>query len=778
MMKNKYELLAPAGNMSSLEAAVIAGADAVYLGASEFSARAKAKNFNIEELMEAITYAHLRNVKIFVTMNILIADTEFEEALKLAQKLYDIGVDALIVQDFGLVKEIKKLLPDFELHASTQMAINNYYGALFLKDMGFSRIVLARETPIFEIKKIKELNIDIEVFIHGALCVCYSGECLMSSMIGGKSGNRGECAQACRKQYEIFDLDKNSVSDSKYYLSPKDLNTLDEVKQLLAAGAFSLKIEGRMKSPQYVYQVVSAYKNAISGKLDTTDKQNVEQAFNRGFTKGLFNGDFGRNFVSYDRPDNRGIEIGKVMSVRKNKAKVVFSDTVFAGDGLEFKNGGKTFGIKTDKKYLKGKEYILDLPEFTEKESIINRTFSIKWKENIDSKLETDEYKIPIDMKVIAKVGQKPIIYGKTSFVKDYYQLDEIIEAAHKSPITEDKITENLSKLNDTIFYLNSLKLDLDKDAFMRISSVNALRRGIIGKIERQILNKKVVRKKKNNLLVETDKILLKNHTKIKVFFNKFEHLEKVDFNKIDEIIIRPNHVNKFKSRYPQLKFSVYLDKFYSYIELEKVRNYILEHREIEGIWINNISQYYIFKNDDIKINGDIGLNVFNKSSLDFLSKLGLYSVTLSPELNAKQIKVLSTVNSNTNIVSYGRLPVMTMKHCPFSIIKNCKDERYCPECKFKNYYLRDTKNVDFEVLRQDAFTEIFNSYPILLDGYVKTVINSGLNLLILGDEYTNDVINLYREFNSDKYEKLRIKLINKYGQVTKGHINRGIIGD
>ena len=159
MMKNKYELLAPAGNMSSLEAAVIAGADAVYLGASEFSARAKAKNFNIEELMEAITYAHLRNVKIFVTMNILIADTEFEEALKLAQKLYDIGVDALIVQDFGLVKEIKKLLPDFELHASTQMAINNYYGALFLKDMGFSRIVLARETPIFEIKKIKELNI-------------------------------------------------------------------------------------------------------------------------------------------------------------------------------------------------------------------------------------------------------------------------------------------------------------------------------------------------------------------------------------------------------------------------------------------------------------------------------------------------------------------------------------------------------------------------------------------------------------------------------------------
>ncbi|MFR4555228.1 MAG: peptidase U32 family protein, partial [Peptoniphilus sp.] len=235
MKRNKYELLAPAGDMAALKAAVSAGANAIYLGYDEFSARAKAKNFNKEELEEAIEYAHLRGVEIYVTFNILIADFEVKRAMKSVKMLYDIGVDALILQDIGIAAKIREDFPDFELHASTQMAVNNYYGAKFLKDMGFSRVVLARETPIFEIEKIKELEIDVETFIHGALCVSYSGQCLMSSMIGGKSGNRGECAQACRRSYEIVDFDGKKLANRLYYLSPKDLNTLDDVAKIINA---------------------------------------------------------------------------------------------------------------------------------------------------------------------------------------------------------------------------------------------------------------------------------------------------------------------------------------------------------------------------------------------------------------------------------------------------------------------------------------------------------------------------------------------------------------
>lgn len=403
MMKNKYELLAPAGNMDALKAAIIAGADAIYLGASDFSARAKAKNFNLEELKDAALFSHLRNVKVFVTMNILIADTEKKDALSLVKKLYDIGVDALIVQDFGLARKIRENFSDFEIHASTQMAINNYYGALFLKNMGFSRVVLARETPLFEIEKISSLGIEIEAFIHGALCVSYSGECLMSSMIGGKSGNRGECAQACRKPYEIYDLDKNLIGDKKYYLSPKDLNTLDNVKDMIDKGAYSLKIEGRMKNPEYVYTVVSAYKKAIDGKDYKGDKKDVAEAFNRGFTKGLFNGDFGRDFISYDRPDNRGVEVGIVTSVNNNFATVNLYEDIFPGDGLEFKRDGKTFGIKVDIFYEKNKSHKIRLPKPCDKNSSVNRTFSTKLKQDIDSKLSSYKYKIPLDVKVEVK---------------------------------------------------------------------------------------------------------------------------------------------------------------------------------------------------------------------------------------------------------------------------------------------------------------------------------------------------------------------------------------
>lgn len=778
MKKSKYEILAPAGDMNALRAAVSAGANAVYLGYDEFSARAKAKNFNKKELEEAVKFAHLRNVKIYVTFNILIADFEIKRAMESIKMLHDIGVDALILQDIGIADRIRKDFPDFELHASTQMAVNNFYGAAFLKEMGFSRVVLARETPFFEVEKIKELDIDIETFIHGALCVCYSGECLMSSMIGGKSGNRGECAQACRRSYEILDFHKNKIARRLYYISPKDLNTLDDVAKVINAGGYSLKIEGRMKNPEYVYTLVSSYKKALEGKLKIEDKENTEQVFNRGFTKGFFNGDFGNNFISSDRPDNRGVEIGKVISISKNFAKVVFSVDVFEGDGLEFESNKGRFGFKVREFYKFGEEVNLVLHKMPTEGSKINRTYSKKLYEKVDDKIENYNFKRNLDLDLNINIGENPKINGKTEGFETNYELDKKVEVAKKSGLSREKVLENISKTGDSIFEVRSVDLNLDEGAFLPISAINEMRREVVKKLENKILEKGINRVLNPYNFVEgSNRAKIKSKdSKIKVFFNKFEDLDKTNLSNIDEIIIRAKDLEKFKKKYKR-EVSIYLDKFYSYRELENLRNYILKDKVVEGVWINNLSEYYIFKDEDVKINADIGLNIFNSNSAEFFYNLGLNSITISPELNSRQIQEIVKNNSvDFNLISYGRVPVMTMKHCPYSVVKNCVDERDCPRCKYKNYLLRDEKNVDFEVLRQNTFTEIFNSYPILLDEYVNRLKKNNVNLLILADEFTDEVINLYKNYNDKDFENIKKKIENKYGQVTKGHINRGIV--
>ena len=778
MKKSKYEILAPAGDMNALRAAVSAGANAVYLGYDEFSARAKAKNFNKKELEEAVKFAHLRNVKIYVTFNILIADFEIKRAMESIKMLHDIGVDALILQDIGIADRIRKDFPDFELHASTQMAVNNFYGAAFLKEMGFSRVVLARETPFFEVEKIKELDIDIETFIHGALCVCYSGECLMSSMIGGKSGNRGECAQACRRSYEILDFHKNKIARRLYYISPKDLNTLDDVAKVINAGGYSLKIEGRMKNPEYVSTLVSSYKKALEGKLKIEDKENTEQVFNRGFTKGFFNGDFGNNFISSDRPDNRGVEIGKVISISKNFAKVVFSVDVFEGDGLEFESNKGRFGFKVREFYKFGEEVNLVLHKMPTEGSKINRTYSKKLYEKVDDKIENYNFKRNLDLDLNINIGENPKINGKTEGFETNYELDKKVEVAKKSGLSREKVLENISKTGDSIFEVRSVDLNLDEGAFLPISAINEMRREVVKKLENKILEKSINRVlNPYNFVERSNRAKIKSKdSKKKVFFNKFEDLDKTNLSNIDEIIIRAKDLEKFKKKYKR-EVSIYLDKFYSYRELENLRNYILKDKVVEGVWINNLSEYYIFKDEDVKINADIGLNIFNSNSAEFFYNLGLNSITISPELNSRQIQEIVKNNSvDFNLISYGRVPVMTMKHCPYSVVKNCVDEGNCPSCKYKNYLLRDEKNVDFEVLRQNTFTEIFNSYPILLDEYVNRLKKNNVNLLILADEFTDEVINLYKNYNDKDFENIKKKIENKYGQVTKGHINRGIV--
>ena len=347
----EVELLAPVGSFESLKAAIQNGANAVYLGGKDFSARASANNFDRNELKEAVKYAHIRGVRVFVTTNTLIKQNELEDFIEYAKFLYDIDIDALILQDIGAAMTIKKLLPDFELHASTQMVAHSLEDVKYLEKQGFDRVVLARELNVDEIKHICDnTNVDIEVFVHGALCVCYSGQCLMSSMIGNRSGNRGRCAQPCRQKYKMIDITTGEEisSDGDYLLSTRDLNAIEEINKIIDAGVLSLKVEGRMKKPEYVATVIGSYRKAVDEYL-MTKKVNVSHdimadlytIFNRKFTKGLLLGEVGKDVMNAQVPNNQGLYIGKVVNYNKKakRLKIALEENLKKGDGINLGGG-------------------------------------------------------------------------------------------------------------------------------------------------------------------------------------------------------------------------------------------------------------------------------------------------------------------------------------------------------------------------------------------------------------------------------------------------------
>ena len=356
----KIELLAPCGNMDALVAAVAGGCDAVYLGLTSYSARAFAGNFNREELIEAVRYCHVRDVSVYVTMNTMLYETEIEKAKETVQFLYDNDVDALLVQDFGLFHLVKTMFPDFDIHCSTQMHIHNLAGVKYMKEEGAARIVLARETPIEIIAEACKQGVEIEVFAYGAICISYSGQCLMSSATKNRSANRGMCAQSCRLKYKKED--GSWFQEGDYLLSPKDLNAIDNIPALIKAGVSSLKIEGRMKRPEYVYLVTKTFREAIdacyAGKTYTIDPKRQQELllmFNRGFSKGhLFHADVDHRMSHY-RPNHRGIEIGKVTGYEKGSVTVKLSQSLHQHDGLRILHHPQDIGLTAVKIYKNGK---------------------------------------------------------------------------------------------------------------------------------------------------------------------------------------------------------------------------------------------------------------------------------------------------------------------------------------------------------------------------------------------------------------------------------------
>ena len=505
---NIPELLAPAGSKEAFIAAVEAGADAIYIGGHEFNARMSATNFSVEEIREACDFAHKRGVKVHVTINTLIENDELEAALKYAEELWEIGVDALIVQDLGLASLIHKCMPDFSMHMSTQGTIYNADGVRVCEEMGFSRVVLARELTLKEIEAIcKETNLEIEVFCHGALCYCYSGQCQMSRALGGRSANRGACAQPCRMSY----------LDNGYALSPKDLDVLDYLPELAAAGVSSLKIEGRMKSPEYVAAVTSIYRKYLdklktkeAWQIDSADRVTLAQVFSRGFTDATLSGEEDSKLMSLDSPKNKGISIGRTAGSKLIKEGRYYLDLEIDGaqaegamlDGLlELAKGdvlevqgdpGSSFAVTYLERMGPGKYRVGDAKDEYALGYRVNRVISSKlmsaysryyknkdWHEGKFTRKKTVEAHVTVgrtgEVALALKDPETGVSVKKSS---GPYAVSEV------SGSMEGRVRSSLAKTGGTPFDIRDVKFHGNAELDIPVKEINELRRQVVSELE------------------------------------------------------------------------------------------------------------------------------------------------------------------------------------------------------------------------------------------------------------------------------------------------------
>ncbi len=586
------ELLSPVGDFECLKSAVQNGANSVYFGADTFSARAFATNFSLEDLEKAIQYAKIRGVKTHLTLNTLVTDTEFESAINVAKKAYEFGIDAIIVQDLGLAMALMKHFPNLPIHASTQMTVHNLNGALELQELGFARVVLARELSVNEIDYIcKNTNIEIETFIHGALCISYSGQCLFSSMLGGRSGNRGKCAGPCRLPFEL--LENSKTINSGYLLSTRDLCGLEYIPNLIQAGVKSFKIEGRMKSPEYVATVTRIYRKYIDLAMSNTeycidenDKKELLQVFNRGMSSsGHLSNEANRNLVFKEKPNNMGLFLGKVQKYNQKKGylTVKLNEPIGIGDTISLEKEQGTYTISelmdTNMKNIKfteiGQTVIIGRMKGNIK--LGNQIYKMRSKKlNLlaQTSCSKENRKVLLNCHIAIKEN-KPITITITSasniaLYKDlniHYTSDIIPLKAITRPMDKNTIISQFSKTGSTPYAFKTLDIELDHTIFIpKLSTLNDLRRTILEMVEQYAI------KTMRRTSPKVDKHISNHIEKLEIHDKADDTVNKCDMSDT------PNKENSsiHKTSMKKTKLSLLLNilhKDYDYTQLHGIEN-------------------------------------------------------------------------------------------------------------------------------------------------------------------------------------------------------------
>ncbi|OOB77844.1 MAG: hypothetical protein BEN18_01295 [Epulopiscium sp. Nuni2H_MBin001] len=665
---NKVELLAPVGKIENMYAAVENGADAIFLGGKEFSARYSAENFTIGEIKEIIKYCKLRGIKVYITVNTLINEAELPKLFGYLEQLQNIGIDALIIQDLGIVRLVQKYFPSLTLHASTQLSVHSVYDAQFLKSHGISRIVLARELTLNEIIDIKNnVDIEIETFVHGALCYSYSGQCLMSSVIGSRSGNRGKCAQPCRMQYELC-RDGEIIIDKTHLLSPKDICTLDILPNLIEANITSFKIEGRMKSPEYVASVVKAYRKYIDNNIPSVlneDLNELQAVFNRGgFSTGYYNLSAGLQMMATKSPKNIGLLIGKVKSYNpKTKLATIYTTKQLnPGDGIEVWNSKKHIGTGISNTYKENSSFSIQIQ--AEPGSLVYLSKDHLLLKSLRKTYEKPVRKREINAKVYGKIGQ-PIKYTLICDNIEVCAYGDILEQAVNNPIAIDKIKLQFTKLGATPFKINCIDIEWDDNSYIVISKLNELRREVIEKLEHALLTvnsnqPKYFKKCELANIIQTPQISAKVET-----FNQlnqilqYENITKVywEWNYNNEETIRAYKLCRNRNFLVALP-AIMRDDIWEKYSLDK----LFEYKNM-GYLCRTLGQvHYIIANKKI-CEVDYNLNVTNMEHAQFYLDSGVSQLTLS--LETKE-------NLPFQKIIYGHMPVMTTAQCLLGHYKQC----------------------------------------------------------------------------------------------------------
>lgn len=654
----KHELLAPAGNMDVFYAVINAGADAVYIGGPKFGARAYAKNFSEEEILEAIDYAHIHDVKVYMTVNTLIKDREMEECIKMMIPFYEAGLDGVIIQDIGVLRRFREAFPDMELHTSTQMSISDVNGAKLLKEAGAVRIVTSRELSLEEIRRIrKEADIEVECFIHGALCYCYSGQCLLSSMIGGRSGNRGRCAQPCRLPYEVYSATMKKIANACEILSLKDLCTIEFLPELLEAGIDSLKIEGRMKQASYAYTVVSIYRKYLNWylangkegyKVTKEDYQKLLDAGNRnGFTEGYY----------YKHNDTSMIT--RHGSAHNNAA--------------------------------------MDEQEICKKERLPVKG-CVRFEKN------------------------EPMFFSVTYKDKSVEVYGEICQPAKKTGLDREQVEKQFNKTGASNYVFEELSISLQEGIFVPVSAMNQLRRNAFSKLTEVFSKKRVydaysyvteectrkdclVRNISASVLSKEQlDVVLKKTYITRVYLETTEYLGE----RFKELICMAEKVkSEGKEVYLTLPFVV---RNQVVTRLEKQFDVLMNEKNtlIDGVLVRSYDGVYIAKKYNLKSIADQGIYTFSNDAKRMSKELGLEETTIPYEL--KETEIIARNFEQSELVVYGRIPVIVSAGCVHKNTIGCdKNSQWT--------YLKDRKGFLFPVRNfcASCYNVIYNSLPTCL---------------------------------------------------------------
>lgn len=818
------ELLAPAGSYDVLITAVNAGADAVYIAGQQYGARAYAKNFTMEEIEKAVNYAHMNGSKIHVTVNTLINNFEIVDVLKYLFKLYQIGVDAVIVQDFGLIWLLKTFIPDLEVHASTQMGLNNYSSIKWASKNNIKRVVLPREVNLDQIREIKtrladdNINMDIEVFGHGALCYCVSGKCYMSSYNSGRSGNRGACAQPCRREYRLKYRGYNIGNG--YLLSTHDLATYNHLKEISDAGVKSLKLEGRMKSGDYIGTIVNSYRNLIDGN-EGDYKKDLHLVFNRQFTDGYMLGDKPGDVMGRGHSGHEGLYIGDIVDIDGTKVTIEIKNKEIPvilepGDGIAFKYNGKIKGIYLENIIKQDEnEIIIDTTRLVKVGTEVFISYSKSTHEYL-KQFENETIKNNVGINLSMTWDEDLNLFTKVEFHVD----GELINFRHKTmgkfekaknkPVTEETIEKQLSKTGGTPFYIENIRFNnMPADIFIPIREINQIRREILDNATKLLMNhytptKKAVKQVRKDLTkffeeYENDKGKTKKKTpKLSIFIDDISQIRAVSGFDLKRIYFDGNcHYNNPEDYFENIKetlkngslmaspteFVWVLSSFISEDDAVKC-NEIVKELENEGIIISVMGDFPGMKEIfDCPIYGNHNLNVWNSFCVRDLNESGFKSLILSSELSGDEIRELVLKNHDRNIdlemIVNGNLEVIVSKD-DFTNLNDGKDFIISNDADYATLEDKKRKKFKYKIFFDyNRQSHIINKDCLCLIEEMNEIKDFGLDSLILdcrysNEKYTSQILSIYNESLQNKSQEELTEFKYKIMDFSQSYINKG----